>query len=161
MPFTHDVTVTPAPAALLETLTDEEFVRAALADLGADVREVTVGRTGTTARYSVPTRGIPPMFARFVGERVEVTDVRSWSADEDGTRVTGTVEVSTRLFGRDVRLTGERRIEPSGTGSRVTSSGRSSVDAPLVGRQAEGAVDELAVLVLRAEAATLQRRVTG
>ena len=155
VPFTHETTVAATPQALVETLTGEAFVRAALAELGADIREVTVEGTTTRARYTVPTTGIPEAFARFVGDRVEVTDVRTWTPDGDG--ATGTVLVTTTLFGRDVRLEGERRITP---GSTITSTGRSSVDAPFVGRKAEGGVDQLAVVVLRKEAETLARQLS-
>ncbi|MEI4278496.1 DUF2505 domain-containing protein [Klenkia terrae] len=154
MPFTHETTVPATPQVLVDTLTDESFVRAALADLGADVREVTVEGTTTRARYTVPTTGIPEAFARFVGDRVEVTDVRTWTPDGDG--ATGTVLVTTTLFGRAVKLEAQRRITP---GATITSTGNSKVDAPFVGRKAEGAVDELAVVVLRKEAATLAGRV--
>lgn len=153
MPFTHETTVPATPQVLVDTLTDESFVRAALADLGADVREVTVEGTTTRARYTVPTTGIPEAFARFVGDRVEVTDVRTWTPDGDG--ATGTVLVTTTLFGRDVKLEAQRRITP---GSTITSTGNSKVDAPFIGRKAEGAVDELAVVVLKKEAGTLAAR---
>lgn len=156
MSFTHDVPLPADPTTVLATLTEESFVREALAALGAEVREVTVEGTRTSARYSVPTQGIPPAFARFVGDRVEVTDVRTWTTDGDG--ATGTVVVTSKLFGRDVRLDGHRRLEPTADGSRITSSGHSSVDAPFVGRQAEKGVDELAVVVLRREAEALVRR---
>lgn len=156
VPFTHETAVPAAPHDLITTLTGEAFVRAALADLGADVREVTVQPGRTTAVYSVPTRGIPQAFASFVGDRVQVTDVRTWTAEGDG--ATGTVLVTTTLFGRDVRLEARRSITPTATGSTITSSGRSSVDAPFVGRKAEGGVDELAGVVLRKEAGTLARQ---
>ncbi|MCO7221505.1 DUF2505 domain-containing protein [Klenkia sp. PcliD-1-E] len=139
-----------APAAtVVETLTDEAFVRAFLADLGADVREVVARPGRTTARYTVPTQGIPEVFARFVGDRVELTDVRTWTVDGD--TATGTVLVTASVFGRDVRLEGDRRI----AGGTLTTTGRSHVDAPFVGRKAEGGVDELAVLVMQKEAARL------
>ncbi|SDO63839.1 Protein of unknown function [Klenkia soli] len=153
MPFTYETTVDASPQAVVDTLTDESFVRAALADLGAQVKDVTVDGTTTTARYSVPTTGIPEAFARFVGDRVELTDVRTWTVNGDS--ATGTVLVTTTLFGRDVRLEGERRITP---GSTISSTGRSHVDAPFVGRKAEGSVDQLAVVVLGKEAATLAAR---
>lgn len=153
MPFTHETTVPATPQAVVDLLTDEGFVRAALADLGADVRDVAVEGTRTTARYSVPTQGIPQAFAKFVGDRVEVTDVRTWTVDGDG--ATGTVLVTTTLFGRDVRLSADRRITPAST---ITSTGSSKVDAPFIGRKAEGAVDELAVVVLKKEAGTLAAR---
>jgi hypothetical protein len=153
VPFTHETTVPATPQAVVDTLTDESFVRAALADLGADVREVTVEGTTTRARYTVPTAGIPEAFARFVGDRVEVTDVRTWTPDGDG--ATGTVLVTTTLFGRDVKLEAQRRITP---GATITSTGNSKVDAPFIGRKAEDGVDQLAVVVLKKEAGTLAAR---
>ena len=41
---------------------------------------------------------------------------------------------------------------------RALAAGRSHVDAPFIGRKAEGAVDELAVVVLKREAGTLAAR---
>lgn len=154
MPFRHETAVTAPAPTVVGTLTDEVFVRAFLADLGADVREVVVEPGRTTARYTVPTQGIPEVFARFVGDRVELTDVRTWTVDGD--TATGTVLVTASVFGRDVRLEGDRRI----TGGTLTTTGRSHVDAPFVGRKAEGGVDELAVVVMKKEAETLSRRVS-
>ncbi|SDG51729.1 Protein of unknown function [Klenkia brasiliensis] len=154
MPFRHETPVTAPAATVVATLTDEAFVRAFLADLGAEVRDVQVGEGRTTARYTVPTQGIPEVFARFVGDRVELTDVRTWTVDGD--TATGTVLVTASVFGRDVRLEGDRCI----AGGTLTTTGRSHVDAPFVGRKAEGGVDELAVVVMKKEAGTLGRRLS-
>jgi Protein of unknown function (DUF2505) len=52
---------------------------------------------------------------------------------------------------------GERRLRPIAVGTRSTVTGEAEVDAPVVGRQAEAAVRELALVVLRREDDVLRR----
>ncbi|MGY1747526.1 DUF2505 domain-containing protein [Blastococcus sp. SYSU D00695] len=150
----------PAPPDRVQaTLTDESFLRAVAAALGARVQEATVDGATTRVRMVVPTAGIPAVFARFVAPEVEVTDTRAWRRDGAGWRCD--VDVRTSVFGRTVEVVAERRLSADGDGTRSLLAGRARVDAPLVGRQAEKAVGELVGVVLRREAELLDTRLAG
>ena len=164
MPFDHSATYPADPDALLAVLLDEAFLRERADALGARVQDVEVlpldGGHRTTVRLSTPTAGIPQVFTRFVGAEVAIVDRSTWSPDEAGGH-RAVVEVHARIFGRQAGITGERRLLPVEGGTRSTVSGEASVDAPLIGRQAEAAVRELALVVARREHELLRRRFGG
>jgi hypothetical protein len=150
-----------APRDVLAVLTDRDFLTAYAAELGARLDEVAAsgqdGTRHTELRLRVPTRGIPPAFARFVGAEVAVHDVRAWRPDGDSGFVADT-EVRARIFGRDAVVLGTSTLTPDPAGTLATTVARVTVDAPLVGRQAESAVGQLVTVVLRREAELLRRR---
>ena len=160
MPIDHSATYAAGPDAVLDVLTDEAFLRERATALGASVQDVRITQTAdgreTTVRLLSPTAGIPPVFARFVGAEVTIVDRQTWTPDgHAGHRAD--VDVSTTIFGRSAGVTGERRLLAADGGTRSTMTGEASVDAPLVGRQAEAGVRELAVIVLEREHEVLQR----
>ncbi|WP_369130093.1 DUF2505 domain-containing protein [Modestobacter roseus] len=161
MPITQDATYPVFPDALLAALTDEAFLRERAAALGADVQELTVSTDGdrrrTEVRLAAPTTGIPPVFARFVGDRVTVVERTAWTPDGAGGHRSD-LDVQAEVFGRTVQVTGERRLVPDAAGSRSSVTGEATVDAPLIGRQAEAAVRELIGVVFRREDEVLNRR---
>ncbi|MGY1839096.1 MULTISPECIES: DUF2505 domain-containing protein [unclassified Modestobacter] len=161
MPIAQDATYPVPPDALLAALTDESFLRERAAALGAQVQELTVTADGdgprTQVRLAAPTTGIPPVFARFVGDRVSVLERTAWTPDGAGGHRSD-LDVQAEVFGRTVQVTGERRLLPDPAGTRSTVTGEASVDAPLIGRQAEAAVRELIGVVLRREDEVLRRR---
>ena len=164
MPFDHSATYPAGPDAVLAVLLDESFLRERADALGARVQDVEVvptdGGSRTTVRLTTPTAGIPPVFARFVGAEVAIVDRSTWSPDgASGHRAV--VEVHARIFGRQAGVTGERRLVAVEGGTRSTVTGESTVDAPLVGRQAEAAVRELAMVVARREDELLRRWLGG
>jgi hypothetical protein len=141
-------------------LTDESFLRATTDALGAQLQEVSSDGTTTRVEMLVPTAGIPAVFARFVAREVPVTDVRRWRPDGEGWRCA--LEVRAEVFGRKVEVLGERWLDADGDGgTRSTLTAEARVDAPLVGRQAEGAVRQLIEVVLRREAELLDARLAG
>ena len=157
MPLDSSVSYPAAPDAVLAVLTDEQFLRDRAAALNAQVEEVTVTGHTSTVRLSAPTAGIPPVFARFVGSAVAVTERAAWAPDGEGGHRSA-LDVRSEVFGREVRVTGERRLRPEAGGTRSTVTGDVRVDAPLVGRQAENAVRELMTVVLRKEEELLRAR---
>ena len=160
MPIDHTATFPAAPDDVLAVLTDEAFLRDYAQALGARLESVEVvpadGSPRTTLRLVVPTRGIPAVFTRFVGREVAVADRRHWAADGDGGH-RGVLQVESRILGRTAAVRGERRLRPTAGGTRSTVTGAAEVDAPVVGRQAEAAVRELAMVVLRREDDVLRR----
>jgi Protein of unknown function (DUF2505) len=145
------------PGAVLALLTDEQFLRDRAAALGAQVQEVTVTGSHTSVRLTAPTAGIPPLFARFMGSSVSVLENTNWTPDDDGGH-RADLDIRAEIFGRSVRVTGERTLSPVADATRSAVTGDARVDAPLVGRQAEAAVRELVAVVLRREDQVLRRR---
>jgi hypothetical protein len=159
VPIDHTATFPAGPDDVLAVLTDEAFLRDYAQALGARLESVESASDGgsprTTLRLVVPTLGIPAVFTRFVGRQVAVADRRSWTADDGGHR--GVLLVEARILGRTAAVRGERRLRPIADGTRSTVTGEAEVDAPVVGRQAEAAVRELALVVLRREDDVLRR----
>ena len=160
MPIDHTATFPAGPDDVLAVLTDEAFLRDYAQTLGAQLESVESdpdhGSPRTTLRLVVPTLGVPGVFTRFVGREVAVADRRSWTADDDGGH-RGVLLVEGRILGRTAAVRGERRLRPTAEGTRSTVTGEAEVDAPIVGRQAEAAVRELAMVVLRREDDVLRR----
>ncbi|WNV77157.1 DUF2505 domain-containing protein [Geodermatophilus sp. DSM 44513] len=160
MPIDHTATFPAGPDDVLAVLTDEAFLRDYAQTLGARLESVDSapgdGGPRTAVRLVVPTLGIPAVFTRFVGREVDVSDRRTWTADGNGGH-RGVLLVETRILGRTAAVRGERRLRPATGGTRSTVTGEAEVDAPVVGRQAEAAVRELAVVVLRREDDVLRR----
>lgn len=164
MPFDHSATHPADPDAVLAVLLDETFLRERADALGARVTDVEIvaveGGHRTTVHLSSPTAGIPPVFARFFGAEVTIVDRSTWSRD-GATGHRAVVEVHAQVFGRRAGVTADRRLVAVPDGTRSTLTGEASVDAPLIGRQAEAAVRELALVVARREDEVLRRRLTS
>ncbi|MGY1688191.1 DUF2505 domain-containing protein [Geodermatophilus sp. SYSU D00867] len=163
MPIDATTSYTAAPDRVFAELTDEVFLREVAQALDAEVHEVSSEANGagttTRVRLAAPTTGIPPVFARFVGRTVPVTETTTWRPDGDG-GYRGALDLRAEIMGREARVTCERRLTPAaGGGTRATVTGDARVDAPFIGRQAEGAVRDLVTqVVLRREHEVLQRR---
>ena len=159
MPIDTSAELPADPDAVLAVLSDEAFLRERAADLDTPVEFLQVGPgPSTELRLLASTAGIPPLFARFVGDSVSVLERQSWSADAAGGH-RAVLDVRAQVFGRTVRLRGERRLLPvDGGGTRSTVTGAAEVDAPFIKKQAQGAVEELVLTDLRREEALLRRR---
>ena len=161
MPFRHSVRFPAHPDRVLDLLTEEGTLRDYAAALGADVGTVEVvredGAVRTTLHMAAPTSGIAALFQRFVGRHVPVVDSRSWTA-QGGRGHRAHLEVRAEIKGRAAVVRGEAVLTPASSGSVYTVTGEASVDAPVVGRQAEAAVRELAQIVLRRESGLVLRR---
>lgn len=160
MPIDHTATFPAGPDDVLAVLTDEAFLRDYAQTLGARLESIESRQDGdgprTALELVVPTVGIPSVFTRFVGREVTVTDRRTWTADGDGGH-RAILQIESRILGRTAAVRGERLLRPTAAGTRSTVSGEAEVDAPVVGRQAEAAVRELAMVVLRREDEVLRR----
>jgi uncharacterized protein DUF2505 len=163
VPIDASTTYAADPDRVLAVLTDETFLREVAQALEAQVREVSSRADGagttTHVQLAAPTTGIPPVFARFVGASVPVSETTTWTSDGDG-GYRGTLDLRAEIMGREAVVTCERRLSPGADGgTRATVTGEARVDAPFVGRQAEGAVRDLvSQVVLRREHEVLQRR---
>ncbi|NDI47831.1 DUF2505 domain-containing protein [Goekera deserti] len=161
MPVQHSASYPADPDRVLAVLTDESFLREYAAGLGTTVEDVATTRDGdtvrTTARLRASTAGVPSVFTRFLGGQVTVLDTRTWRPDGAGGH-RGELTVSTSVMGREAALRGQTVLTASGGSTLSTTTAEATVDAPLVGRQAEAAVRELAQIVLRRESESVLRR---
>ena len=161
MPVQHSASYPADPDRVLAVLTEEGFLREHAAGLGAEVTGLRVTRDGETVRTALDlltsTRGIPSLFQRFVGGQVAVTDVRTWRPDGAGGWL-GELDVSAQIMGRTAAVRGSTTLTASGDGTAAATTATASVDAPVVGRQAEAGVGELAQIVLRRETESVLRR---
>ncbi len=160
MPIDHTATFPAGPDDVLAVLTDEAFLRDYAQALGARLESLEStpdsGSPSTALQLVVPTLGVPAVFTRFVGREVAVADRRNWTTDGDGGH-RAVLLVESRILGRTAAVRGERRLRPTADSTRSTVTGEAEVDAPVVGRQAEAAVRELAMVVLRREDDVLRR----
>lgn len=159
MPIDVSTSHAAPPDRVHAVLTDESFLRATTDALGARLQEASSDGTTTRVRMLAPTAGLPAAYARFVAREVAVTDTRRWSREGDGWRCE--IDVRAEVFGRTVEIRGQRRLIPDGDGTRAAVTADARVDAPLVGRQAEGAVRQLVEVVLRREAKALDARLAA
>ena len=85
-------------------------------------------------------RNYPAAAAAFVGEKLNVKEIQTWSAPgPDGSR-TGTVDVD---FGAPITFKGTMSLSPSADGTVVTSHGDIKAGIPFVGGMIEsGAADQ-------------------
>ncbi len=79
--------------------------------------------------------GAPPPLQRFVPADGRVTQTDTWGPAVDGVR-RGTWQVV--LPGSPGQVDGDMTVEPTGTGSRWSVSGRVTVRVPLIGGKVEG-----------------------
>jgi hypothetical protein len=100
------VTYPAAPSVVVAVLTDRRFFSACATAIGALEHSTRVRRThtgwSTDTRLVVPTKGIPYVFAPFVGDDVPIRLTRAWRAAEGARyacawRVTASVRGITAL----------------------------------------------------------------
>jgi hypothetical protein len=163
MPIHHTASYPAEPARVLAMLTDEGFLRDYAAALGAQVEELSVepgDRPRTSLRLRVPVFGVPRPFRRFVGGQIPLADRRTWrSGDEGGYEAE--VEVRIEVGGRAAVVCARQTLRAAAEGTSAEVTGEAFVDVPLIGRQAEAAVREGAMVVLRRETEVLRRRLGG
>jgi hypothetical protein len=163
-PLEHRVTLPAGPDRVVALLTDERFLRDYAERLDAGVDDLEVWRDDGVVRTRLALRtataGIPDLFRTLVGREVAVVDSRSWAPDGDG-RWSADVEVDAEMFGRRAVVRGRQTIDPVPEGAESTTKAEATVRVPLVGRQAEAAVRDLVLAVLRQESALLRERLTA
>ena len=84
--------------------------------------------------------GAPPSLQRFVPPDGRVTQTDTWGPALDGVR-RGTWQVV--LPGTPGQVDGDMSVEPTGTGSRFSVTGRVTVRVPLIGGKVEGTLAPL------------------
>ncbi len=159
MKIEHVQRYTGDPETVFAVLIDPDYVEAKCWATGATEAGVTVEPDGDSVVIRT-VRSLPakvPSYARsFVGDHIEVDQSETWGpSGADGVR-DGTVEVS--FAGTPMKIRGTLRLEGSGDGSTVTTSGDIKAGVPFVGGKLEGFAAEQVVRGLDAEADAANER---
>ncbi|MDO5698529.1 MAG: DUF2505 domain-containing protein [Dermatophilus congolensis] len=133
---------TTAAALLAQESTYAEAARR----LGATSHSESVTADGdaftTSAAMTVPTKGVPAVAAKFVGDTISVKHSEKWSAAEgDGRR---TAPMTVVLEGLPIRCEASLTLVPTGDTCELDLVGEITASIPLVGgKLAQAAADPL------------------
>ena len=155
----------PAPARrVFDVLTDEAFLVAYAREVGALAHRVGVergvGQVRTRVAMTVPTAGVPAVFKRLVTATIDLTEVRTWSADEAAGRWHGALSVDASARSRDAKVRAALVVEPGGSGTgtaRFGVDGDVNVNVPLFGEPAAALVKDLVASVIKRQSAVMKR----
>jgi hypothetical protein len=138
------------PATTYAVLTDPKFLDAYARALGALNWDVDVQGDGdavvTRVQLAVPTDGVPSLFRRLVGSKVDVTDRRSWTDARSADFV-----VEAALGGKKARATGTITLTPTAEGCLFRAVGDVEVHLPPVSGAAATQAVQLINSVLKRE----------
>jgi uncharacterized protein YndB with AHSA1/START domain len=140
------------PATTFAVLTDPKFLDAYARKLDAlswDV-DVQAGAEGpdTHVDLAVPTDGVPSLFRRFVGPKIDVSDRRTWQAGE---APTARFVVEAALGSKKARATGTITLTPTAEGCVFRALGDVDVHLPPVSGPAAAQAVQLINSVLKRE----------
>lgn len=127
-------------------LAQESTYAEAARRLGATSHSESVDREGdaftTRAAMTVPTKGVPAVAAKFVGDTISVTHSERWSAPEaDGSRK---APMTVTLEGLPIKCEGSLTLVPTGPTCELDLNGEITASIPLVGgKLAQAAADPL------------------
>lgn len=159
-PIEHTASSSYPAAEVYAAITDEEFLRARLAELGGKSSELTSYSTGAdgtryTLRQTIDAERLPSVARKVVRGDLVIERTESWSASAGNGEYSGTVEAAVPGTPGTVRGTTRLTEHPSGSELRMTGSVK--VGVPLVGGKLEELIVEQLGRLLRAEAAFTQR----
>lgn len=133
-------------ATLTGVFTDEAFLKHVSEKVGGTLKSVTVdGDTSAaftlTAVRTLPTKRLPEMARKFVGESLTVTQTEHWTAPAtDGSR---TAKVTMTVAGVPVTVDAEQRLVAAGTDTRVDLTGTVSSSIPFMGSKIASAAEPM------------------
>ncbi len=137
----------PTDAATAAALLAQESTYAEAARrLGATAHSESVTTEGdgftTNAAMTVPTKGVPAVAAKFVGESISVQHSEKWSAPAaDGGRK---APMTVTLEGLPIRCKASLTLVPTGSTCELDFDGEITASIPLVGgKLAQAAADPL------------------
>ncbi|MFC3298658.1 DUF2505 domain-containing protein [Arthrobacter agilis] len=142
-------------ATVLGVFTDEGFVRHMSEYVGGTLESLTVdgdtsGAFTVTAVRTMPTRRLPDMARKFVGETLSVTQTEEWSAPAaDGSR-----EATVRMTVANVPLTvaAVQRLISQGDSTVVDLQGNVTSSIPFLGGKIAGAAEPMIGKALNVQA---------
>lgn len=133
-------------ATLTGVFTDEAFLKHVSEKVGGTLKSVTVdGDTSAaftlTAVRTLPTKRLPEMARKFVGESLTVTQTEHWTAPAtDGSR---TAKVTMTVAGVPVTVDAEQRLVAAGADTRVDLTGTVSSSIPFMGSKIASAAEPM------------------
>ena len=152
----HETTTVAHPAAeVCAALLDEQFHRDITSQMGGEVvafekQGTDTGPVTITMVRTVPGNRLPDMARKFVGDKLRVEQVETWSAPaEDGSR-TGqiTLTVPTAKVSAEVHQT----VEAQGEGTQLGVEGSVACRIPMVGNKLAQAAEPMVSKVLGKQA---------
>jgi len=152
MRFEHHTTYAAPAARVLAMLADPAFRTAVSTRQGAlshDVRIEGVPGVGTGMGVRVdqvlPTTGVPPAAAKFVGEEIRITRSESWPAATEG-------QVEIAIPGKPGQLVGTLTLTESAGQTTLALDSDLTVAIPFIGAKLETLVGDLFRRALDSEA---------
>lgn len=142
------------PAAVAAMYADPRYAEIRARGLRASRTESShtgdpAGAFTVTTVLEMPTNGVPDVARPFVGSSISVREEQTWQAPgSDGTRTGRTVMT---VAGAPASMTADLRLEPDGSGTRITIDGELVAKVPLIGGRIEKAAVPYISKVLRAE----------
>lgn len=133
-------------ATVTGVFTDEAFLKHVSEKVGGTLKSVTVdGDTSAaftlTAVRTLPTKRLPDMVRKFVGDSLTVTQTEHWSAPApDGSR---SAKVTMTVAGVPVTVDAEQRLVAAGTDTRVDLDGTVSSSIPFMGSKIASAAEPM------------------
>ncbi len=158
--FAYETGFPVAPALIYPILTDPDFLEDYAREVGAMDWRVRVDPGDETIATDVvlvaPTQHIPALFRRFVGQSVDVSELRAWRPESDGNfRADWTVHAV--LGGRDSYLRGRLRLAEAEAGTRFDASAQVEVRLGPLSGMAAGRVGDLVSAALNHQAEVVRR----
>jgi hypothetical protein len=164
----YEATYAASARHVFGVLTDEAFLDAYAKEVGAVAHRVVVergfgpggGQVRTRVAMTVPTAGVPAVFKRLVTPTIDLTDVRTWSAEPADDCWHGSLAVDASARNRDAKVRATLVLEPGRSGPDATRfgvDGDVSVNVPLLGEPAAALVKDLVASVIRRQSTVMQR----
>lgn len=161
----HERYPLPTDAVTAAALLAQESTYAEAARrLGATAHTESVSAQGdaftTSATMTVPTKGVPPVAAKFVGDSISVAHTERWSApSSDGGR---TAPMSVTLEGLPIKCDASLTLLPTGATCELDFDGEITASVPLVGgKLAKAAADPLQEAIETIAAVVVDRSSAG
>lgn len=155
MKITETWTYVASPDRVWEMLTDPEFQERKCAASGAlcyDAKVETTGdgRTTITVNRTMPTEDIPAQIRKLLKGGLEVEEVQTWSAADDGGSRSGTVQVT--IKGTPAAMKGTISLVGQGESTEMSMDADLKAGVPLVGGKIEQAAAPAIIGGVRVEA---------
>lgn len=133
-------------ATVTGVFTDEAFLKHVSEHVGGTLKSVTVdGDTAAaftlTAVRTLPTKRLPEMARKFVGDSLTVTQTEQWAAPlPDGSRV---AKITMTVAGVPLTVDAEQRLVAADAATRVELDGTVSSSIPFMGSKIASAAEPM------------------
>ncbi|QNN53596.1 DUF2505 domain-containing protein [Nocardioides mesophilus] len=148
MKFSFSMSYDAAPDRVYAMLGEPEF-REQVCAAGYAVRHnvsLTHSGTGMTVVMDqyLPTRGIPPVAAKFVGEELHIVQTEEWSGPEGAS-------LDIAIPGKPGWVKGAITLAAAGSRTVETITGEVKINVPLVGGKLEKMIEQVIEAAMRNE----------